>query len=555
MASTNIDHLARPTPDGRVRHRAFLGVGMISLILAWHNRFVQDDAFISFHYARSLIEGTGLTWFGDRVEGYTNFLWVLWIAGGLLLGIDPIAWSWAGSLVAFGIVLWATHRIASIVSSSPLVPPLSVLLLGTNYSFSCYATGGLETMWQTGWVLWAAERVISLRPDQSAARRLCAISFLVAAAILTRMDSAVLCVPLGGMALTVAWRSRDKARCLVALIVPVGVAVGGWLVWKLGYYGDVLPNTYYAKVGWSWSKGWNGVLYLARFLHWYLLWPFLGALFLHAVKVRGAGERGGRVGWRLLSASCAVWVVYVCGVSGDFMEFRFWVPICPWLFILIARAGVEDLGRWLNRPLLAGALTVLVLGASSWRHAVWFRGISEDKTLDSIESLGSFYGRYPDHNWDRVGRRLGQELSGTGAVLAIHAVGAIPYYSRLETVDMLGLNDRDVARYGTVADPGYARPGHQRHALLGYLKQRGVTLVLGHPTLVKRKVFLREENEIALANWVRSAVSFNTEPIGEATVVGIPIDGESLLLAWILVPRKSLLVRLQDWPIQVLHNP
>jgi len=31
---------------------------------------------------QGLVEGNGLTWFGNRVEGYTNFLWVTWIALG-----------------------------------------------------------------------------------------------------------------------------------------------------------------------------------------------------------------------------------------------------------------------------------------------------------------------------------------------------------------------------------------------------------------------------------------------------------------------------------------
>lgn len=36
---------------------------------------VQEDAFISFRYARNLVDGHGLVFNpGERVEGYTNFL-------------------------------------------------------------------------------------------------------------------------------------------------------------------------------------------------------------------------------------------------------------------------------------------------------------------------------------------------------------------------------------------------------------------------------------------------------------------------------------------------
>ena len=56
------------------------GVLLLASALAWQARFVLDDAFISFQYARSWVEGQGLTWFGERVEGYTNFGWVVWVA-------------------------------------------------------------------------------------------------------------------------------------------------------------------------------------------------------------------------------------------------------------------------------------------------------------------------------------------------------------------------------------------------------------------------------------------------------------------------------------------
>ena len=66
------------------------------VFLALLNRFIQDDAFISFQYARNLVEGHGLTFNpGERVEGYTNFLWTLLISAGIGLGVDPITWSWS----------------------------------------------------------------------------------------------------------------------------------------------------------------------------------------------------------------------------------------------------------------------------------------------------------------------------------------------------------------------------------------------------------------------------------------------------------------------------
>src|SRR5206468_5817414 len=51
----------------------------------------QDDAFISYRYARNLAEGNGLVYnSGERVEGYTNFLWTVLLAALTAAGADPV---------------------------------------------------------------------------------------------------------------------------------------------------------------------------------------------------------------------------------------------------------------------------------------------------------------------------------------------------------------------------------------------------------------------------------------------------------------------------------
>src|SRR5437763_8505938 len=52
--------------------------------------FVTDDAFISFVYARNLARHGQLVFnLGERVEGYTNFLWTVILAGLLKIGLMP----------------------------------------------------------------------------------------------------------------------------------------------------------------------------------------------------------------------------------------------------------------------------------------------------------------------------------------------------------------------------------------------------------------------------------------------------------------------------------
>ena len=61
-----------------------------------------DDAFISFRYAQNLVEGKGLVYnAGEKVEGYSNFLWTMLVALGMELKLDPIHTTNALGLVSF----------------------------------------------------------------------------------------------------------------------------------------------------------------------------------------------------------------------------------------------------------------------------------------------------------------------------------------------------------------------------------------------------------------------------------------------------------------------
>src|SRR5215468_3827839 len=77
----------------RSRLLALALLGTLGLLL-WHAAvywFLTDDGYISFRYARNLAHGHGLVFNPghERVEGYTNLLWVLILAAGNLLGAPP----------------------------------------------------------------------------------------------------------------------------------------------------------------------------------------------------------------------------------------------------------------------------------------------------------------------------------------------------------------------------------------------------------------------------------------------------------------------------------
>lgn len=463
-------------------HGPLLGATIAALTaLAWWNRFIQDDAFISFRYARNLAGGAGLTWNpGERVEGYTNFLWTLGMAIPFTLGIDPGPFSLAVGLAIYPATLFLTARIAVLATGSTAVALLAVLLLGTNYTFSCYATGGLETQLHVLLILGVVATSLRAAAEAPASAARCvAISLLAAAALMTRMDSALLLtVVYGFLALELYTRggARRTARALLFLIVPGALLVSAWLGWKLAYYGNILPNTYYAKMlplAETWFPG-------LRFL-----WIFLTSYWLLPICALAAGLLfRSREGWNrplgLLACLALACGLYAVRIGGDFMEFRVLVAILPGLFVLLAWLLIRVCPwRW-----LAVAASVLVI-AGSVDHARRFGFVHG---IESVEILhGHLYD--PKEGWVQIGQVLG-ELFGDSEDpirIATTASGAIPYYSALPTVDMLGLADAWVAQHGITGAPSEgSSPGHNRLAPFRYLVDRRVNLVVGHPWVSER---------------------------------------------------------------------
>ena len=460
------------------RARRWLGPTLLAaLVLAWANRFVQDDAFISFRYAENLARGQGLVWNpGERVEGYTNFLWTLAIAVGAALNVDLVRWSMALGLLCFAVSLLSAAALALRVTGSAAIALLTVVLLGTNYTFSAFATGGLETQLQCALLTLAA--VTALPPSAHARTgtpQLAAFSSISGAALLTRLDSALVVGPLALAVLVRTLRetgaARERLGRLAALALPCLLLVAPWLAWKQAYYGELLPNTWYAKAASATSLG-RGVQYLRGFLSSYALWVFVPGVLL-ALLGRARLERRMLAG---LLAIVAVWCAWLVRIGGDFIEFRMLVPILPLAFTIAAWTTVHVVPGW---PLRLAVLLVAVAGSLS--HATTYAA----HELGRIEPVAQLAGHLerPGEDWSGIGRMLARTFGeGRSSVsIATTAAGAIPYYSRLATVDMLGLNDRWVARHGT---PIGDVPGHQRLAPLRYLVERRVNLVLSHPVVL-----------------------------------------------------------------------
>lgn len=496
---------------------------MVLVCIAWVNRFIQDDAFISFRYADNLVRGFGLTWNPGEpaVEGYTNFLWTILAAFFIRLGVSPVLFSTIAGLVLFAGSIMVFYNIARLTLNDCRLAVFGVLLLGTNHTFSSYATGGLETQLQSFLILSAA--YLSFRAaeaDKTLLRRYLYISLVAAAALLTRMDSVLFIAVLYAMLLhdLVFVRKSSDLAAYMNLLLPVIAVFSAYSVFRIAYYGDFFPNTFYVKATGS-TNIIGGIRYVLGFLLRYGYLPLLLYGLFRQGKFSGLSRR-----WWVLSAMCTVWILYVIKVGGCFMEYRMMVPAFPLLLIPVLHCVFRPAGFLTRRVLLA------LLVSLSFVHSHTYDG---DGHVESTRGLHNWIGAA---RWDRIGIALAHFFQDESpeVTIATTAAGAIPYYSGLRTIDMHGLNDLWIPRHGFSG--GYDKPGHQLCAPTAYLMKQEVNIVIGHP-------HIRHVSEPRQALSYRAFImdDLPSEELPPGTrILEIPIDDDYLLSVLYLVRSETV---------------
>ncbi|TPV94629.1 MAG: hypothetical protein B7733_14230 [Myxococcales bacterium FL481] len=508
-------------------------------IAAWFSRvawFMCDDAFISFRYVRNLVEGHGLVFNrGEYVEGYTNFLWVLELAGlWSLFGARPEVTAPAlSSVYTVGtlalLLWWVAHSPGT--TQRTFVAWMAAGLLCTNASFAVWTSSGLETRQFTFYVV-AAVVCLAVHGERQSGRIIASLS--LAAMAYTRPEGLLLaacCFAYDAGRQLVAQRSIDR-RQIIALVAPFMLLVVGHFVFRYFYYGEWLPNTYYAKHIRPWyESGFRYLLAAALETGLYLLLP----LSWLALRVRW--RRYGESIHALVLLMVLAHLTYLLRIGGDHFEWRpldfYWPLLAVPAAQGIAHLGVkvsERLEGWrsgeIRMPPRGAALAlfgVVLVYSNAVQAVLLFEGaerqgrgqthklhleldrenarwllrvplmpvivaISNDLRRQSIAQLVG--ARFVEHRefakmlrgqWGRYeeGER---GVIPNDAVMSLAAVGVVPFYAPdLAVVDFFGLTDATVAR-APVTTPNHLREiAHDRRPPPGYFQQRGVNFLLRAP--------------------------------------------------------------------------
>ncbi len=431
---------------GRARNGAPRGIAGLALLAfaleSWRLRPQLDDAYISYRYAQNLAEGLGLVYnAGEHVEGFTNLLWTLLVSLGIRLGFEAPGVGHALGLASGAAALVATYAYAAtgLPASRRWLAGLAPWILLACTPFPAWATSGLETP------LFLASATAALAFQ--ARGRMGWAAGALGVSTLTRPEGALLAgLVFGVHSVAVRGLNRSDFRAgLAYLAVPIGLTV-----FRLVYYGDPLPNTFYAKVGGIPIE--SGFAYLGSFLG-------DGVVLLIPAALVMAGDRRFWPGLAWVAGLAA----YVVGIGGDaFGQWRFLLPCVPVLAALSLR-GVERAAA--ATPWAGVALGLTIPGALAWLlfggipGSVSFDGSRRAATLDRID-VGN-------RNFEEIGRRRARVLAArtqTPRLVAGGAIGSFGYYSRLPILDYLGIVDPVVARSPASPSLPDARrlPGHHR---------------------------------------------------------------------------------------------
>ncbi len=383
--------------------------------------FTQDDAYISYRYVENFVEGHGLVFnYGERVEGYTNFLWIMLLSLASFVGLPIIPVSkvlgigcGAATVVLAFLIFreFSDHRRWHI----PLIVPA---FLAANGALCYWVNGGLETglfVFLFTLALYLEFRKPSLTP------------FILILATLTRPEGGLLF----GIIFLYRWLIlKQGLRSLAAYVGAYMGLLAPYVVFKLVYFGDLLPNPFYAKTGMSVEYLSSGLAYFGKFAYHYGL---LGLFFLMPLPFARHLPEKIKLAWLVI----VVYSLYIILVGGDVLKVhRFFLPILPMffgIFVYVAWRVISDYKKikWIPKTVVLASI-----GYIAWSIIAPFNYITSTRYLET-------------HFVNKMTFVTGElaKVDKTDFSIATTTIGKVSYMLKgHRVIDMLGLTDRYIAK-------------------------------------------------------------------------------------------------------------
>ncbi|WP_305728433.1 terminal beta-(1-_2)-arabinofuranosyltransferase [Mycobacterium malmoense] len=422
--------------DTVVRVSLWISVAVVAALFAWgawQRRWIADDGLIVLRTVRNLLAGNGPVFNeGERVEANTSTAWTYlmyvgsWVGGPMRMEYVALALALALSVLGVALLMLGAGRLyaPSLRGRRAIMLPAGALVYVALPPARDFATSGLESgltlaylglLW---WMMVCWSQPVRGRPAGRAF--IGALAFVAGFSVLVRPDLALM----GGLALIMMLVAARSWRRRALIVVAGGFLPVAYEIFRMGYYGLLVPGTALAKdaAGDKWSQG---MVYLSNFDAPYAVWVPVVLLVPLGVLLMAARRRPSflrpvlapdysRLARAVQSPPAVVAFVLVSGLvqglywirqGGDFMHAR--VLLAP-LFCLLAPVAVipvaipdgadysRETGYW-----VAGAAGLLWLGVAGW--SLWAAnspGMGDDAThvtYSGIVDERRFYAQATGH--------------------------------------------------------------------------------------------------------------------------------------------------------------
>lgn len=298
------------------------------LFLAMSYLWFLDDAFVYFRYVDNLLFlRIGLVYnAGEYVEGYSSPFWTLLLIGLRATGMSFKAIIQLGCGVGFT-AFWYMLVLLNRRMAPPDAPLVNFPLayLGFNYAVLSYFSSGLETpLVQAG----AAAYALYILVPGSRLLQVC-----IGLSPLVRPE---LILPLLIVSVWAWFRLKKPPYLLLAI---AGATLSAWMLFRVYYYADLYPNTYYLKNVDDWEQGFK---FLTQTVYTYYLPETCLLSMLVALAALRAGRRLMFTERSIMVLAALPVVIYVVKIGGDPRHYRYLA--FPFILTACALAGnVETL--------------------------------------------------------------------------------------------------------------------------------------------------------------------------------------------------------------------
>lgn len=395
---------------------------------------ITDDAYISFRYAERLLEGKGLT-FNDRerVEGFSNPLWIFILALSskiTTLDIPTLSriWGFLFSSLTLLFALLITKILFDKSRANLLLIFIASIIFFTP-GFHVYSTGGLEVPLFCFLIISVTYFSISESKHH-----------LIIAAILAGLLG--ICRPEGllyillWLLFTYKFEKNNIGSYLTRIVIAILPNIL-YVIFRFYYYGEILPNTAYAKPSGTYSYLFgidDSFLYLTI-----LSIPLTIIIIYYYYKFSNSRSKI----FVTISGFLLANLIFLVYSGGDWMLLgRFFLPVWPLIVIAFSYLLLNFLNAissdfFIFRYLSYLCLISLIITQMLLFKEQWFEYKSNSNFANLMKGKDQL----------NVGRWLNDNIRENSTV-ATFRLGGISYGApKLTFYDTFGLTNKEVTNF------------------------------------------------------------------------------------------------------------